>query len=263
MIHLGITNDFIALPLSKNLTSLLENSEFVIKQQSLKDNYNDLINKKLDAAFISPADYAKDSSLLKLVKDVAIYSKGESRYSVLFFQEDLSKISEITFQSVTDYNDLTSLVFNEFFEMNPSWKPTKGKESINNLLNSYQAVLLSGEKALENFSETKNKLDITDQWWDKTGLSFVHQVIALRRDLADLDWIEQIYRSLNMGIKSLKQISKNYSDYHKHDPEFYLDLMTNIYHYTADETVWQDCSEYLEYLFYYGKIRFIPQFHFV
>lgn len=262
MIHLGITNDLISGPLSKNLTSLAKNTQFAVKEQSLQENYDDLINKKLDAAFIAPADYAKDSSLLKLVKDVAIYSRGESRYSVLFFQENLMNINEIAYHSETGYKDLTSLVLNEFFEINPSWKLTSGKKSIGDLLSTYQAALLNGEEALENFSETENKLDITDQWWDKTGLSFVHQVIALRRDLAEIDWIEQIYHARDAGIKSLKQISKNYSDYHKNDPEFYLDLLTNIYHYTMDESVWQECAEYLKYLFYYGKIRFIPQFHF-
>ncbi len=279
MIRLGLTNELISLPITMNLTTFLPNSEFQIQEQSLQKNYLDLIRKKLDAAFIAPSDYARDSTLLKLAKNIVIYNKGESRYSILFFRKNLVEIEEIAYQSDSHYKDLAFLLLREFFEMDPEWKLVtggshtrrvaeatpgrKGKIPIETLLESYQAVLQNGADALENYPKLQNKIDVIDQWWDKTGLSFVHQVFALNNDVEETQWLDRIYQSRDSGMKNLEQISESYGKYHEHSSEFYLDLLQNIYHYTTTENMWKQCAEYFKYLFYYGKIPFIPEFHFV
>jgi predicted solute-binding protein len=262
MIHLGMTNDLISLPLTMHLASTT-NSGVTIKEQSLHKNYIDLLKKKLDAAFIAPSDYAKDSSILKLVKDIAIYSKGEGHYSIIFFQENLIDIEEVGYQGVSHYKDLAFLLFNEFFEIDPEWKPIKAGVSLEASLRTHQAVLQNGDEALENYGRVDNRIDVIDQWWDKTGLSFIHQVFAVRRDLKETNWIDAIYQSRDKGMTSLKQISEAYGKYHNCSPQFYHNLLNNCFYYSPKEDTWKECIEYLNYLYYYGKLPFIPEFHFV
>lgn len=262
MIHLGLSNDLIALPIAEHFSSL-KKSGVAAQKQSLQKNYADLIKKKLDAAFISPSDYAKDSSLLKLVKDIAIYNKGESHYSIIFFQENLIEIEEIAYHGVSQYNDLAFVLFNEFFKIEPTWKPVKDEIPLEVSLRSYQAVLQNGDEALENYDKVDNRMDVIDQWCDKTELSFIHQVFAVRRDVKETSWIEDIYRSRDMGMKNLKEISETYGKYHNRPPEFYYHLLKNKFHYSPKENTWEECTEYLNYLYYYGKLPFIPEFHFV
>ena len=262
MIYVGVTNDFISLPLTTHLTSLTK-SVMTMKEQSLQRNYTDLLKKKLDAAFISPSDYAKDSSLLKLVKDIAIYNKGNGHYSIVFFQENLIEIEEVAYHGISQYNDLAFVLFNEFFEIDPAWKPIKNKASLEASLRTYQAVLQNGDEALENYDRVDNRIDIIDQWWDKTELPFIHQVFAVRRDVKETDWIDGIYESRDKGLKNLKYISETYSKCHNCSPEFYYNLLKDSFHYFPEEDIWEECKEYLNYLYYYGKLPFIPEFHFV
>jgi len=262
MIQLGVTNDLIALPITAHFVSNTK-SGVTTREQSLKKNYVDLIKKKLDAAFISPSDYAKDSSLLKLVKDIAIYNRGESRYSIIFFQENLIEIEEIAYHGISQYNDLAFLLFNEFFEIDPTWKLIKGEIPLEVSLKSYQAVLKNGNEALENYDKVDNRIDVIDQWWGKTELSFIHQVFAVHRDVKETKWIDDIYQSRDKGMKNLKQISETYGKYHNRSPEFYYNLLKDKFYYSPEENTWEECAEYLNYLYYYGKLPFIPEFHFV
>lgn len=262
MIQLGLTNELIELPITSHFVSMKKNDVRTI-EQSLKKNYVDLIKKKLDAAFISPSDYAKDSSLLKLVKDIAIYNKGESGYSLIFFQEDLNEIEEIACRDISQYNDLAFLLFNEFFEIDPTWKLIKSELPLEVSLRSYQAVLQNGNEALENYDKVDNRIDVIDQWSDKTELSFIHQVFAVRRDVKETKWIDDIYQSRDTGMKNLKEISQIYGKCHNRPPDFYYTLLKDNFHYSPAKDMWEECAEYLNYLYYYGKLPFIPEFHFV
>ena len=261
MIRFGISDEFISLPITTELNA--SNSDFNLKIQSLQENYADLVQNNLDAAFISPIDYAKDSSLLKLVKDIAIYNKGESRYVLLFFQNNLVEIQEIAHHSINQYNDLTFILLNEFYEMDPSWTLISDEKDLEFLLRSYQAVFQSGLEAMENYFNKDTKIDVIDQWWDKTELSFIHQVLAVRRDFEKTSWINMIYQLREKGLKDLEQISEDFGKHHNNPSQFYLDLLNNIFQYTPDKFIWEECSEYFKYLFYYGKIPFIPEFHFI
>jgi predicted solute-binding protein len=263
MLRFGITDEFISLPLTLELNTVTKNSKFKFKTQSLAKNYIDLIQNNLDAALISPLDYAKDSSLLKLVEDVAIYNKGESRYVLLFFQKNLVEIEEIAYYSTSQYKELTSILMNEFYEVNPVWRLIKGKKNLELLLKSYPAVLQNGIDAMENYFNKDTKIDIVDLWWDKTELSFIHQVLAVRRDCEETSWINDIYQSRESGLENLEQISVSFEKHHNKPSQFYLDLLSNIFQYTPDKFIWEECLEYFKYLFFYGKIPFIPEFHFV
>ena len=263
MIRLGVTNDFISLPITTELSTFLKNSQFQTRSQSLEKNYVDLNQGRLDAAFISPSDYAKDSSLLKILKDFAIYNKGESRHVLLFFQKNLNEIEEVVFKAISHYNNIALIVLNEFFEIDPKWKLIKQNKAIDVLLKSHPAVLQNGEEAMDNYFKLDTKIDIIDQWWDKTGLPFIHQVLAVHRGVQETSWVDQILLTKENGLRNLELISENYGKQHNHPSQFYLDLLRNIFQYTPDNIMWDECLEYFKYLYYYGKIPFIPEFHFV
>ncbi|MFQ5582899.1 MAG: MqnA/MqnD/SBP family protein [Calditrichia bacterium] len=263
MIRLGVTKEIILLPLIYGLQSTGTRDRISLKYQSLAQNYSDLLEKRLDAAFISPDDYGKDSSRLKLSKDIAVASEGESRYAFLFFQQNISDLELVAAKEITQYSLLTNLLLCEVYDLEPQWQYVEEKVSTGELLKRYNAVLQAGEEALKNAREIETKIDVADEWFDKTGLSFVHQVLAVQPDFERYDLFDQLRRSGEEGLKNLSKIAEDLAEKYDYSPDYFSEMFSLHYKFFVGEAEWESCAEFLKYLFYYGNIPFIPQFHFV
>jgi predicted solute-binding protein len=52
---------------------------------------------------------------------------------------------------------------------------------IKQLIKKYKGVLLIGNKALQNYLQVENALDIVEEWWSQKGLPYIHSVLAARK----------------------------------------------------------------------------------
>ncbi len=262
MAKLGITNDFISLPLTYSFSNSQQDHPFELYSQSLEQNCKDLLHKKLDIAFISAVDYARHSSELLLIKDFAIYTRGACKCALLVFEENLLNIHRVAFLRNSQYQILADLVLKEYFEIESEWRKLDAPDSIAQLPQKAPIFFLDGNSAIENASIFENHLDIAEEWSERSGLSYIHQLLAVRRDTAISNFLQPLAFAYETGMKALAAIAKAHAATHKNDWEYYYSLLTEIFQYRPTEVTWEDVQAYLEYLYYHGNIDFIPELHF-
>ena len=121
---------------------------------------------------------------------------------------------------------------------------------------------MEDDNAFDNAFKSDQYLDILEEWHDKTGLPFIHQLIVLKRN-SDVDRIQKIiHNSLYAGIRNLPKIAKNYAQTGHHSESYYLERISDDFQYTPTDETWHSMKEFFQYLYYYGYIEDIPELHF-
>ena len=263
MIRFGTTPEVIGRPLCLGIENSLIPHHFKLTSQPLEQNCQDLLAGKLDAALVSAVDYARYSNRLKLLKDFAVYSAGPAKYALLFFQENLQSIEQVAFQPpASQYQVLAALILEEFFETEIDWQPLPAIETLDSILARFPACLLEAGAALENYLISASKLDILEEWTDKTELSYIHQLVAVNKDMTDMNIADALRQSREIGMSNLMQIAQTSARGSEHSWDFYFDLLNEDFQYFPTEETWDSLRQYLEYLFYYGIVDFMPDLNF-
>jgi len=263
MIRLGSTRELITRPLHFAIQNSQIGHPFKLINQSLEQNCQDLLAKKLDVAAISAIDYARHSNELTVVKDFAVFTTDTSNYALLFFRENLQSIERVAFlPPKSQYQLLANLVLEEFYEMEFDWTPLKEMKSVDGVLSMFPACLLEGDEALENYPKLDSKLDILEEWHDKTELNYVHQLIAINRETDDISFLESLFLSREIGMRNLMNIAKKNAADKGGSWDFYFDILNENFQFFPSEETWDSLRQYFEYLFYYGLIDFIPDIRF-
>ncbi|RMI17497.1 MAG: hypothetical protein D6681_03295 [Calditrichaeota bacterium] len=263
MIRLGTTYHIISAPLHYALLNPGFVHPFQPVRQSLEDNCRDLLQGKLDVALISPLDFARHSSDLKLIGDIAVYTTERSRYALLFFRENLPSIHRVAvWRENTLYHLLARIVLNEFYEMGIEWEHLTTLKPVEEILETYEACLLEEEAAVSNYLKMDNYLDVVEEWHDKTGRHFVHQVMAVPRDGQTADFIESLLQAREVGMRHLARIAREHATTGEVSWDAYFDLLNEIFSFYPTEETWEHLREYFEYLFYYGIIDYMPSMTF-
>ncbi len=264
MIRFASTNELISQPLHYGLLQPGFQPDILLTLQDTSTNLRGLLEGQVDVAVVSALDYARNSIELKIVKDIAVCSAGVTRYALLFFQANLSRFEQVAaFYKDSQYQVLTDLLFKEFFEMELDWFFPPEKGSLDTELQVYQACLLEKDDALNNYFKSDNYLDIVEDWCDKTDLSFIHQVIACPRELNEINFVESLLRSRELGMRNLMNIAKNYSVDKEPGWDVYFDLLNEHFSFFPQQDTWEGLKQFYEFLFYHGVIDSIPELHFV
>lgn len=263
MIRLGTTNELITRPLHFAIQNSQIDHPFKFIEQSLEQNCQDLLEGALDVATISAVDYARHSNELSIVKDFAVFTTDAGKYSLLFFRENLQSIERVAFlPPKSQYQLLANMVLEEFYEMELDWTPLKEIKSVDSVLSMFPAGLLEGDRALENYLKIGSKLDILEEWHVNTELNYVHQLIAINRQVDDTGFLETLHLAREIGMRNLMNIAKEYATDKGGSRDFYFDLLNDNFQFFPSEETWDSLRQYFEYLFYYGRIDFIPDLHF-
>ncbi len=263
MIRLGLTNDFILKP----LTFWLENGElshpFKLEWHLPRENARLLLNDQLDVAIISPLEYARHSSELQLVPQLGVASTHESRIALLFFHENLPSFHRVLHPLPEDiYYHITRIALMEFYEMEIEWEGRASMPStVAEALRGYDAVLYTGNTALDTYVQYDTRLDMVEEWCDKSAMPFVHFLIAARQDRKleeAMDWFSQ---SLNLGLRNVLKIAEAYAPGRPNPASYYFEVIQNHYRYLLEDHDHLALKELFNYLYYYGVIEFLPELH--
>jgi len=105
------------------------------------------------------------------------------------------------------YNSYHNFTY-EFYDIKPDWKFHNSENNIQELLLKFSSVLQFEDEAIKNSFKIESKMDIVDEWYDKADLSFIHQILAVRKDFKEKDFIDIILHAMNNRENKVDEIAK-------------------------------------------------------
>lgn len=221
-----------------------------------------LREQMLDAAFLSPIDYARESSEYSILSGIAVSSKQATETVVLHFRDGIRNISTLAVDpSSTSEIILATILLCEEFDVRPTLIPASG--SLDVMLQKAEAALLVGNAALMEPAASKNKLDLIEMWNDMTELPYIHGVWCCReRDLTS-DIVLKLRHAKDQGVAALAEIGHEESTGSKEQhPAASITRYLESFSYDFSESARDGLSEFLRYAYYHGVLPDVADLHF-
>ena len=216
----------------------------------------------LDAAFLSPIDYARESSDYCIVPNVAVSSWTPTDSIVLHFKEGLHTVKTLVVSlSSTSEVVLASILLSERFDLRPKFIPLVG--SLEQMLKSADAALLVGNAALEQSDSHRNKLDLVEEWLDMTDLPYVHGFWCVRESTMSAGHVAALCHACERGLASLEAIAQAQSPNHSRifPPDRLLQYLES-FSFTLTDEEQESVMEFLKYAYYHGVVPDIADLNF-
>ena len=213
-----------------------------------------LREQHLDAAFLSPIDYARESSLYNIVPGIAVSSRGGNDAVVLHFREHLHSIKTLVVDpSSTSEIILARILLAERFGVEPSIVPAIGP--FESMLAKGDAALLVGDTALGASFSHPNKLDLIEEWADMSELPYVHGFWWGREHDLSTEDIHVLQRSRDRGAEELEDISAE-ATARSSSPVPLEALLSHLqtFGYEFTDEVREALQEFLRYAYYFGVL---------
>jgi chorismate dehydratase len=257
--RLGLNGELYCSPVFHGLTSepAFECTFDVVAKNAIKMRERDL-----DGAFLSPVDYARESSDYCIIPNIAVSSRTPTDTVVLHFKEGLHTVKTLAVHPTsTSEIVLASILLSEQFNVRPQILPVMG--SLDRMLQSADAALLVGNAAMEQAQARRNRIDLVEEWFDMTGLPYVHGFWCLREADMERDDIISIQHACERGIKALAGI--NETEVARQTPRFspntlkqYLESFSFV---LADEEQ-EALTEFIRYAYYHGVLPDVAELNF-
>ena len=239
------------------LTDGLAGNMFTLLENPGAHNAILLRQGDLDAAFLSPIEYAREGSAYRIVPGIAISSSVASGAAVLFFRETLHAITTLAVDpAATSEIVLARILLGEQFDACPQIVPTFG--SLNEMLTKADAALVVGNAALSPQNEKQHTIDLVEEWFEMTGLPYVHGFWCGRENALSKEEIGTLKHAQVKGAVSLHAIAQKTPGMPPYGVEEYLEHFTYDF---PDDT--QDAlMEFLRYAYYHGILPDVPDLEF-
>jgi len=258
-VRLGLNKEIYCSSVFDGLTdeAAFECTFDVVAKNAIKLREHDL-----DCAFISPVDYARESSDYCIIPHIAVSSRAATDTIVLYFKEGLHTVSTLAVQPTsTSEIVLASILLSERSNVQPQIVPSMG--SLDQMLQSADAALLVGNTALEQAGLHQNKVDLVEEWYDMTGLPYVHGFWCVRESDVERDAIMLVQQACARGFKSLDRIVATTTT--QQSPRLSADALRQYFERfcfaLADEEQ-EALTEFIRYAYYHGVLPDVADLNF-
>ena len=165
-----------------------------------------LSDGELDMAMIPAIEYLRQADRFRLLPNISIASRNKVGTVLLISKVPLSTIRSLALDnrsrtSVALLKVLYSKVFPSGIRLETQ-KPDPEK-----MLKNHDAGLIIGDQALGYSREDVLIYDLSEEWFNRTGKTFVHAVIAVREGIK-AEFIQTIINAKQEGLQSLDQIAR-------------------------------------------------------
>ncbi len=219
-----------------------------------------LKSKELDAALLSPIDYARNSAEYCIVPNICVSSSTGNRTALLHFREGLRKINTIAADiGLTSELVLAKIILSEKYETNPQFIPML--PDIPAMLAKADAALLVGGPSLFASLDTECTVDLVEEWADLTDLPYVHALWLAHRTALTPSKLYVLKRSFEEGQHHLSDIALSAAKEEQSSPED-CGVYLSSFNFTLDEEAVESLSEFYRYAFYYRLLGEIPEIKF-
>lgn len=256
--RLGLNSDLYCSPIFFGLT---DSVEFECEVDVVARNAIKMREHDLGAAFLSPVDYARESSDYRIIPNIAVSSRMASDTIVLHFKEGPHTVKTIAVNPTsTSEIVLTSILLSERFDVRPKIVPAIG--SFDQMLRSADAVLLVGNDALAQAQGHQARLDLVEEWIDMTDLPYVHGFWCVREtELTKAD-VARIQLACENGIKSLEKIVRTETAKQSRHSAETLKQYLEAFSFTFTDEEEESVKEFLHYAYYHGMLPDVADLHF-
>jgi len=204
----------------------------------------------LDAAFLSPIEYARDSSDYVIVRGIAVSSSSATETITLRFRESLHKIRALAVDpSSSSEIILARVILAEEFDINPAIVPVMG--SLEDMLNKADGALLVGDAALRVPGEDKSAIDLVDFWNDITGLPFVHGFWCAREQDMTAEVVSQLQSAKARGVQHIHALA---TELPPPAPGLAVAEYLEQFSYDLAEEELEAVREFIKYAYYHGVL---------
>jgi chorismate dehydratase len=161
----------------------------------------------VDLGVIPSIEYAAGD--YAIVPGVAIASRGPVRSVCLFHRRPLPEIRRVALDSSSRASAaLLRILLHDRLGRDPDYVVMP--PSLPDMLAAADAALLIGDRALY-FEGEESRLDLGQEWTERTGLPFVWAFWAGRPDAAGPREVERLQSALGAGLVALPAIASTYN----------------------------------------------------
>ena len=180
-LRFGIHDFLNAQPLIKQVLPRGEKEGFSIVVDVPSALADRLKDGQLDLAMIPAVEYLREAANYRLVPGVCIASRGDVGTVLL-----LSKVAPEKIRSIAlDHRSRTSVALLKIlFPLDKSVQFESAAPKPGEMLSRHDAALIIGDRALEYRPGSHiHVFDLSREWFDRTGKTFVHAVVAVRQEV--------------------------------------------------------------------------------
>jgi predicted solute-binding protein len=255
--RIGALKEFYCAPLTHNLEkSPAVAGLFVDAPAVLVDK---LMSREVDAAFLSPIDYARMSSDLQLLPSIGVASIIESRTVLLCVNREIRDLKTVAFNSATATDVvLARIILEEQFKSHVAFVPVEG--SIDAMLKKADAALLCGDAVITSEWDGP-AIDLIEEWTEMTGFPFVHTVCATLLRAPEAGAIASLLAETRSDSKLHLAACAAAAAARMHvDPDRVVEQL-ELYQYELQPTHRESIDEFFRLAFFHGILPDVPEIH--
>jgi predicted solute-binding protein len=208
-----------------------------------------LLARALDAAFLSPIDYARNASEYLIVPDSAVSSAEGNNAIVVHFREGATTVRTLAVPPASASDIITAkILLAERFDLNPSLVPVMG--ALEDMLAKADAALLVPDAALRYALARPNALDLVEEWVVSTELPYVHGFWAAREHALSAAELHTLATAGQRGYALLAEAGGPAAG------------TLETFSYDLTEDVREGIREFYRYAYFHGMLPDVPDLRF-
>ena len=232
---LGI-HDFInSQPLLEPLLKRASGAGLEIRTNTPARLADQLSSGKLDMAMIPAIEYLKQADSFRLLPNVSISSRNKVGTVLLVSRVPLNDIRSLAL----DNRSRTSIALFRILYSNvipEGLKLTRHEPDPEKMLNHHDSALIIGDQALGISKEGVSIYDLSEEWFNQTGKTFVHAVIAVREGIeVENRIIQTLLDAKQEGLQNLDMIVQTQANKTGHPLFLLRDYLKNKIRYDFGE----------------------------
>jgi chorismate dehydratase len=169
---------------------------------------------ELDLAMIPSIEYLKDSRKYRLLPGIAVASRGPVDTVLFASRRPLKEVQSVALDVRSRTSAaLLQVLFGEAFSPNVSLEPADPDPQ--SMLQNHDAALIIGDPAfgLRSAYPDLQIYDLSEQWYEQTGKTFVHAIVAVRAGIElDQEFLETVQEAKTEGLSRITSIAQTYSE---------------------------------------------------
>lgn len=184
---------------------------------------------ELDLAMIPSIEYLRDSKHYRLLPGIAVASRGPVGTVLFASRLPLKEVRSIALDT-RSRTSVASLQVLFGAELSPDVSMAPSDPDLDVMLNNHDAALVIGDPAfgLRSAYPDLRIYDLSEQWFEQTGKTFVHAIVAVRNgiDLSQ-EFLAMVQGAKAEGLSRVKSIAQTESEQSGIAFETCLDYLSN------------------------------------